>query len=130
MYAQKRRQKQFHDAHIINKDFQTGDLVLAYTLKQHTSKLKKRGMGPYAIDNLSSSGAIQLATLDGEPMSSWISGCRLKKYNEPMTEEMLQRLHATKERENQQELIKKNAHKEAQERAARLRKQWVLHREE
>ena len=44
MYAQKRRLKQFHNAHIVNKEFQKGDLVLAYTLKQHTSKLKKRGM--------------------------------------------------------------------------------------
>ena len=49
MYAQKRRQKKFHYAHIVNKDFQIGDLVLAYTLKKHTSKLKKRGMGPYVI---------------------------------------------------------------------------------
>ena len=39
MYAQKRRLKKFHDAHIINKEFKKGDLVLAYTLKQHTSKL-------------------------------------------------------------------------------------------
>ena len=82
-------------------------------------------MGPYVIHNLSSSGAVQLATLDREPMSSWISGCRLKKYKEPMTEEMLQRLHATKEKKNQQELIEKNAQEEAQERAAKLRKQWA-----
>jgi hypothetical protein len=41
MYAQKRRLEKFHDAHIINKEFQKGDLVLAYTLKQHASKLKK-----------------------------------------------------------------------------------------
>ena len=58
-------------------------------------------------------------------MSSWISGCRLKKYNEPMTEEMLQRLHVTKERKIQQDTIKKNAQEEARERAARLRKQWA-----
>ena len=47
MYAEKRRLKKFHDAHIINKELKKGDLVLAYTLKQHTSKLKKRGMGPF-----------------------------------------------------------------------------------
>ena len=66
MYAQKRRLKKFHDAHIINKDFKVGDLVLGYTLKQHTTKLKKRGMGPYVIHDLSHSGAVHLATLDGE----------------------------------------------------------------
>ena len=66
MYAQKRRLKKFHDAHIINKEFKKGDLVLAYTLKQHTSKLKKRGMGPFVIHDLSSSGTVHLATIDGE----------------------------------------------------------------
>ena len=55
MYAQKRRLKKFHDAHIINKEFKKGDLVLAYTLKQHTSNLKKHGMGPFVIHDLSSS---------------------------------------------------------------------------
>ena len=42
-----------------------------------------------------------------------------------MIEEILQRLHATKERKNQQKLIKKNAQEEARERAAKLRKQWA-----
>ena len=81
MYALKRRQKRFHDQKIISKEFQEGDLVLAYTLKQHTSKLTKRGRGPYVIDSLSPSGAIRLATLDGDLMANWISGCRLKKYS-------------------------------------------------
>ena len=90
MYAQKRRLKKFHDAHIINKEFKKGDLVLAYTLKQHTKKLKKRGMGPYIIHDLSASGAVHLATLDGEPMANWISGCRLKKYHETLTPDILE----------------------------------------
>ena len=58
-------------------------------------------------------------------MSDWISGCRLKKYKEPMTYEILQRLHATKERKKQQEQIKEQTQKEAWERAAKLRKQWA-----
>ena len=123
MYAQKRRLKQFHDSHVINKQFQKGDLVLAYTLKQHTSKLKKRGMGPYLIHNLSNSGAVHLATLDGVPMANWISGCRLKKYKEPLTEEILKRLHATKERIKQENKMKAQAQREAKERAAKLRRQ-------
>ena len=45
MYAHKRWLKKFHDAHIINKEFKKGDLVLAYTLKQHTKKLKKMRNG-------------------------------------------------------------------------------------
>ena len=98
MYALKRRQSKFHDSKIINKEFQIGDLVLVYTLKQHASKLKKRGHGPYVIHDLSLSGVARLATLDGEQMPSWISGCRLKKYHEPLTADMLARLHASKAR--------------------------------
>ena len=43
MYALKRRQKQFHDNHILTKHFQLGDLVLVYTLKEFQSKFTKRG---------------------------------------------------------------------------------------
>lgn len=78
MYALKCTQKQFHNSKIISKEFNEGDLVLAYTLKQHTSKLSKRGQGPYVIAALSPSGAVRLTTLDGKPMPNWISGCRLK----------------------------------------------------
>ena len=95
MYAQKRRQKKFHDAHVKNKEFKVGDLVLC-TLKQHTSKLKKCGNGPYVIHDISTSGAIRLATLDGEQMLNWMSGCRLKKYHETLTPDMLERIHAAK----------------------------------
>ena len=81
--------------------------MLEYTLKYHTSKLKKCSMGLFVIHNLSPSRAVHLATLDGEPMASWISGCRLKKYYEPLTQEILNRLHATKERNKQKAEIKK-----------------------
>ncbi|MCO5581475.1 hypothetical protein L7F22_035360 [Adiantum nelumboides] len=43
MYALKRRQKKFHDSHIITKEFELGDLVLVYTLKQFQSKFTKKG---------------------------------------------------------------------------------------
>ena len=98
MYALKRRQKSFFDARIKTKEIQKGDLVLAYTLKQHASKLKKRGMGPYVIHDISTSGALRLATLDGEQMPNWISGCRVKKYLWPSTIDMLERIHKAKVR--------------------------------
>ena len=41
MYALNGRQKSFYDAKIKTKELQKGDLVLAYTLKQQISKLKK-----------------------------------------------------------------------------------------
>ena len=125
MYAHNRRLKQFHDSHIINKEFKGGDLILAYTLKQHTSKLKKRGMGPYVIHDLSASGAIHLATLDGEPMANWISGYRLKKYHEPLIEDILNRLHAAKECKQRKETIKQQAQMEAKKRATKLRRARV-----
>ena len=42
-----------------------------------------------------------------------------------MTDEILQRLHATKERKKQQEQIKEQAQTEARERAAKFKKQWA-----
>ena len=54
-------------------------------------------MGPYMIHDLSASGAVHLATLDGEPMDNWISGCRVKKYLKPLTLEILEWIHKAKE---------------------------------
>ena len=52
----------------------------------------------------------------------WISGCRLKKYHEPLTQEILQRLHATKERNEQKVEQKAQAQAEAKERREKLRR--------
>ena len=97
MYAQKRRQKKFHDTHVKNKEFMIGDLILVYTLKQHASKLKKRGNETYVIHDISTSGAVRLATLDGEQMINCMSGCCIKKYHETLTPNMIERIHAAKE---------------------------------
>ena len=48
MYALKQRQKSFYDAKVKTKELKLGNLVLAYTLKQRASKLKKQEMDPYA----------------------------------------------------------------------------------
>ncbi|MCO5580816.1 hypothetical protein L7F22_034688 [Adiantum nelumboides] len=114
IYAQKRNMKSFFDQHVINKEFATGDYVLMYTLKQHSKKLQKRGNGPYVIHDISPSGAIKLATLEGEEMPNWISGCRLKKYHLPLTTEMLAKIHSAKERKNKLKETKAQAQEEAQ----------------
>ena len=98
MYAQKQRLKQSHDDHIKPKQLQKGDLVLVYTLGQHIRKFKKQGFGPCVVEEILAGGAVKLSTLDGEIMSNWISGCRLKKYQLPLTNEMLERMHAAKNR--------------------------------
>ena len=97
MYALKRRKNIFYDAKVKTKELKPDNLVLAYTLKQHASKLKKQGMGPYVIQDISTSGSLPLATLDGEKMPNWISGYRVKKYLEPLTLEMLEKFHENKE---------------------------------
>ena len=70
MYAQKRQQKQHHDLILKPKELIKGDLVLVYTLKPHIGKFKKRRFGPRVIEEISSSGAVKLSTLDGEIMSN------------------------------------------------------------
>ncbi|MCO5567206.1 hypothetical protein L7F22_020894 [Adiantum nelumboides] len=105
MYALKRRQKKFHDSHIATKEFKLGDLVLLFTLKQFVAKFTKRGRGPYVISGLSWSGAVKLSTLDGEPMANWISGCRIKKYNLPLTTQELERLHNARWRQEKKKLV-------------------------
>lgn len=62
-----------------------------------------------------------LATLDGEPMANWISGCRLKKYHEPLTPDLLERLHAPKQHKQRREDIKSTAQAEAKARALKLK---------
>ncbi|MCO5575728.1 hypothetical protein L7F22_029531 [Adiantum nelumboides] len=113
IYAQKRNMKSFFDQHVLNKDFATGDYVLMYTLKQHSKKLQKRGNGPCVIHCISPSWAIKLATLEGEEMPNWISGCRLKKYHLPLTTDMLAKIHSAKERKNKLKEIKAEAQEEA-----------------
>ena len=50
------------------------------------------------INSISPSGLVRLETLDGEPMANYINGSRLRVYNEPLTFDMLNRMHAAKTR--------------------------------
>lgn len=84
-----------------------------YTLKEFVAKFTKRGRGPYVISRLSSSGAVKIATLDGEEMPKWISGCRVKKYTTPLTTEQLNRLHKAKWRTKKQKLVAEMAQEES-----------------
>ena len=73
-------------------------------------------MGPYVIHDISTSGALRLATLDGEQMPNWISGCRVKKYLKPLTIEMLECIHKAKERAQTSLHLKQVAQHEAKQR--------------
>ena len=115
MYALKRRQKRFHDSHIITKEFKLGDLVLVYTLKQFQSKFSKAGQGPFFISRVSSTGTVKLSTVDDEEMPNWISGCCVKKYYTQLTTEELERLHKAKCRQEKHQVVAKSAREEARE---------------
>ncbi|MCO5607683.1 hypothetical protein L7F22_061881 [Adiantum nelumboides] len=113
IYAQKRKRKQFFDSHLLTQILKRGDLVLVYSLKQHIPKFKKKGNSPFVIEDVFPSGAVKLSTLDGEPMANWISGCRLKKYHLPLTHELLERMHAAKQRKIKRQQIIDEAQEEA-----------------
>ena len=121
IYAEKRRRKHWHDQNIKTKRFQQGDLVLLYTLKKHKRKLKKRGLGPFVVSQLNTSGAVKLETLDGAEMPNFINGSRLKKYELPLTEEMLAALHNSKTYKEGQARLIAEAQREAKERRDKIR---------
>ena len=58
----KERMKKWHDAHIHERTFEPGQLVLLYNsrLKLFPGKLKSRWSGPFEITKVTSHGAIEL----------------------------------------------------------------------
>ena len=121
MYAEKKQRKHWHDQYVKTNRFCRGDLVLLYTLKKHKIKLKLQGLGPFVVNDLNTSGAVRLETLDGEPMGDYINGSRLKWYEEPMTKDMLVCLHVAQTQKEGQALLKQHALAEAQARAAKAK---------
>ena len=53
-------------------------------------------LGPYVINELNTSEVVQFKTVNGKPKANYINGSHLKKYEEPLTEEMLHQIHAAK----------------------------------
>ena len=87
--------------------------MLLYTLQKHKRKLKKHGLGPFVVSKLTSSGAVRLETLDGAQMPNFINGSHLKKYENPLTAEMIMLLHRSKTYKAGLERLKEEAQKEA-----------------
>ena len=80
-------------------------------------KFTKRGQGPYIISRLSSSGVVRFSTLDKEEKANWISGCRIEKYNTPLTTKELGHLHKARWRQEKKKSVAKMAHEEASKQA-------------
>ena len=76
-------------------------------------------MGPYVIHDISTGGALHLATLDGEQMPTWISGFQVKKYLKLLMLEVLEWLHNTKEQAQCSLQMKQQALMEAKEQEAK-----------
>ena len=67
------------------------------------------------MSELTSSGAVRLEALEGAQMPNFINGSRLKKYELPLTEEMLNSLHHAKIYKQGQLALKDQAQQEARE---------------
>lgn len=65
------------------------------------------------ISELIVSGAVYLETFDGEPMANFINANRLKRLEQPLTEEMLQQLHIAKMNKEAIALLKEIAQAKA-----------------
>ena len=62
-----------------------------------------------------------METLEGEPMANFINGSCLKRFHEPLTQEMLEKMHAARTRKEVLETMKKEAQKEARQQAAKAK---------
>ena len=105
MYVEKHRRKAWHDRNLRLQEFKEGDLVLLYSLKKDKRNLTPRGLRPYGITTITNGGAVQLETLDGQLMVNFINMSRLRKYKEPLTDEILENLHAARNAKERQKQI-------------------------
>ena len=60
---------------------------------------------------------MRLETLDGEQMPNFINGNQIKKYEEPLIDDILQCLHSTRTIKEGQALLKKQAQAKSKARA-------------
>ena len=73
------------------------------------------------INAITNGGAVRLETLDGQQMANFINGSRLRRYQEPLTEDILARLHAAKNEKERKAQMIEEAQAEAKLRAQRNR---------
>ena len=80
-----------------------------------------RGLGPDVINDITSGGVVRLETLDNEPMADFINGSCLKSFHEPLTEQMLEKMHAAKTKKLALQTMKDDAQEEARQREAKAK---------
>ena len=82
-------------------------------------------LGLYVINEMTTGGAVRLKTLKGEPMANFINGRCLKCYNEPMMEEIFEKMHATHYRKIPKLLLKELAQAKSKEHVAKTKARWL-----
>ncbi|CAJ2652678.1 unnamed protein product [Trifolium pratense] len=79
----KERTKKWHDRHIHNREFRVGELVLLFNsrLRLFPGKLRSRWLGPFEINRVFQSGAIEIKSQSKQTFI--VNGQRLKHYYIP-----------------------------------------------
>jgi len=77
----KERTKKWHDKHILQKNFKSGDLVLLYNsrLKLFPGKLRSKWSGPFQVRTVLPYGTVEISSEKTRPFK--VNGHRLKIYN-------------------------------------------------
>ena len=81
------QRKIWHDRHLNEKQFQSGDWALLYDsrYKDFKGKLRKRWLGPYTVEKCNENGSVLIKTIDEEAIPMLVNGNRLKIYKEPLS---------------------------------------------
>lgn len=82
--VQKAKEKAWHDCHIKQRTFKTGDLILMYDNKftKFSGKFQMHWLGLYVIKDILDGGIVQLAKLNRELFTGRINGRNLKVYKD------------------------------------------------
>jgi len=72
----------WHDRHLKKKDIKDGDLVLLYDsrIKGKPKKMEIAWLGPYVVEDIRQTRAVEIRMLLGHPFKKLINGAHLKKY--------------------------------------------------
>jgi hypothetical protein len=71
----------WHERHLKERDIKEGDIVLLYDsdIKGKPRKLETTWLGPYVVEDIRLTGAVQLRTSLRNPFKKFINGAHLKK---------------------------------------------------
>lgn len=79
---QKDHERAWHDHHIEQRTFKSGDFLILYDSKftKFLRKLQMDWQGPYIVKEITNGGAVHLVNLNGELFLGKVNGSQLKLY--------------------------------------------------